>query len=83
MLIGVLYWCDVSRMFPFQQWIQKERTIDMEDELARFDVIEEAPHGPATRSLPGFLSGSRDSNATGETDVVIMNNMACAEDTAI
>ena len=60
-------------MFPFQQWIQHERTIDMEDELARFDVVEEAPREP----------GSRDSNATGVTDVVIMNNMACAEDTAI
>ena len=70
-------------MFPFQQWIQHERTIDMEDELARFDVVEEAPRGPVTPSLPGFLNGSRDSNATGVTDVVIMNNMACAEDTAI
>ena len=52
-------------MFPFQQWIQHERTIDMEDELARFDVVEEAPRGP------------------GVTDVVIMNDIACAEDTAI
>ena len=37
----------------------------MEDELARFDVVEETPRRP------------------GVTDVVIMNNIACAEDTAI
>ncbi|KAM7441892.1 Two pore calcium channel protein 1 [Porites harrisoni] len=48
-----------------EQWIQHERTIDMEDELARFDVVEETPRRP------------------GVTDVVIMNNIACAEDTAI
>ena len=45
-------------MFPFQQWIQDERPIDMADILAQFEVIEEV----------ALLIRSRDSNATGETD---------------
>ena len=51
----------------------------MEHVLAQLDVIGEAPRV----TVNGVLPGSRDSNATGVTDVVIMNNMACAEDTAI
>ena len=66
-------------MFPFQQWIQSERPIDMDQVLAQLDVIGEAPRVTVTR----FLPGSRDSNATGETDVVIMNNMAATEDNVI
>ena len=66
-------------MFPFQQWIQSERPSDMEHVLAQLDVIGEAPRV----TVNGVLPGSRDSNATGETDVVIMNNMASAEDNAI
>ena len=66
-------------MFPFQRWIQSERPINMEHVLAQLDVIGEAPRVTVTR----FLPGSQDSNATGETDVVIRNNMASAEDNAI
>ena len=66
-------------MFSFQQWIQNERPIDMEHVLAQLDVIGETPHVTVTCCLPG----SRDSNATGETDVVIINNMAPAEDNPI
>ena len=66
-------------MFPFQQWIQSERPINMEPVLAQLDVIGQAPRVTVTR----FLPGSQDSNATGESDVVIMNNMASAEDNAI
>ena len=51
----------------------------MEHVLAQLDVIGEVPRVTVTR----FLPGSHDSNATGETDVVIMNNMASAEDNAI
>ena len=66
-------------MFPFQQWIQCERPVNMEHVLAQLDVIGEAPRVTVTR----FLLGSQESNATGETDVIIMNNMASAEDNAI
>ena len=51
----------------------------MEHVWAQLDVIGEAPRVTVTR----FLPGSQDSNATGETDVIIMNNMAYAEDNAI
>ena len=51
----------------------------MEPVLAQLDVIGQAPRVTVTR----FLPGSQDSNATGESDVVIMNNMASAEDNAI
>ena len=46
-------------MFPFQQWIQDDRPIEMADILAQFEVAEEV----------ALLNRSRDSNATGETDV--------------
>lgn len=77
MLRRVLHWGDAC--FPFSDGFKVKDPINMEHVLAQLDVIGEAPRVTVTR----FLPGSQDSNATGGTDVVIMNNMASAEDNAI
>ena len=69
------------RMFPFQQWIQSERTFDMDHVLARRAVIEDAPRVTHSSFLRGFLSWLRNGNAHGDTDF-ILEHMVDNEDAA-